>query len=70
MSRKFNRTLQVNTKVVEILNDPDTMKYIARKIIRKKPKYLPWLIWKGLLLIVLAPAAKERPEQNAQESAK
>jgi hypothetical protein len=70
MSRKFNRTLQVNTKVIEILNDPNTVNLLARKIIRKKPKYLPWLLWKGLLLIVLAPAAKERPNQHAKESAK
>ena len=65
MSRKFDRTLNINRKVVEILEDPNTMHYLARKLIRKKPKYFPWFIWKGLLLIVLAPAAKKKHEFDA-----
>jgi hypothetical protein len=64
MSRKFDRTLTINRKVVEILEDPNTMHFLARKIIRKKPKYLPWLLWKGLLLIVLAPEAKKKHEMQ------
>lgn len=62
MSRKFDRTFQVNKKVVEILNDPYTMQFIAGKIIRKKPKYMPWWMWKGLMLFVLAPEAKQKHE--------
>lgn len=60
MSRKFDRTMMVNQKVVEILEDPNTMHYLARKLIRRKPKLMPWFLWKGLLLIVLAPEAKQK----------
>jgi hypothetical protein len=62
MSRKFDRTMQINQKVADILQDPATMHYLARKLIRKKPKYMPWWMWKGLMLIVLAPDAKKKPE--------
>ena len=65
MSRKFDRHLKINQKVVEILEDPNTMHYLAGKIIRRKPKYLPWFMWKGLLLIVLAPGAKKKHQVNA-----
>jgi len=60
MSRRFDRTLQINQKVVEILEDPNTMHFLARKLIRRKPKLMPWFLWKGLLLIVLAPSAREK----------
>lgn len=60
MSRKFDRTMQVNQKVVEILEDPNTMHYLARKLIRRKPKFMPMFLWKGLLLIVLAPSTREK----------
>lgn len=65
MSRKHDRTLMVNQKVVEILEDPNTMHYLARKLIRRKPKLMPMLLWKGLLLIVLAPSTREKHEINA-----
>ena len=26
------------------------MHYLARKLIRRKPKYMPWWMWKGFLL--------------------
>jgi len=64
MSRRYDRTMRVNQKVVEILEDPNTMHYLTRKLIRRKPKYLPWFLWKGLLLIVLAPEAKKKHEVN------
>jgi hypothetical protein len=65
LSRKFDRTLQINKKVVEILEDPNTMHYLSRKLIRRKPKLMPWFLWKGLLLIVLAPSTREKHEVNA-----
>jgi len=64
MSRKFDRTLNINKKVVEILEDPNTMYYLSRKLIRRKPKYMPRLVWKGLLLIVLAPSTRKTPTTN------
>jgi hypothetical protein len=64
MSRKFDRTLNINRKVVEILEDPATMHYLARKLIRRKPKYMPWWMWKGFLLVVLAPEAKQKREMQ------
>ena len=53
--------LAINEKVLQILEDDNTMIYLAHKLIRRRPKYFPHLIWKGLLWIVMAPAAKERP---------
>jgi hypothetical protein len=64
MSRKFDRTLTINRKVVEILEDPATMHFLAKKLIRRKPKLMPWFLWKGLMLIVLAPEAKTKHEFN------
>jgi hypothetical protein len=46
MSRKFERTKKINQKVVEILEDPNTMHYLAKQLIRKKPKLMPWFLWK------------------------
>jgi hypothetical protein len=61
MSRRFDRTLQINTEVVRILEDPATMHYLAGKLIRKKPKLMPRLVWKVLMLIVLAPNTRKKP---------
>jgi hypothetical protein len=30
------------------------MHYLAKKLIRRKPKLMPWFMWKGLLLIEAA----------------
>ena len=53
--------LVINEKVMQVLEDPATMHYLARKLIRRKPKYFPWLLWKALLWIVVAPASKKHP---------
>jgi len=59
MSRKFDRQLQINQKVRDILEDPNTLMYLGSRLIRKKPKIMPRFVWKALLSIVLAPPAKE-----------
>lgn len=59
--------LRINTEVARILEDPATMHYLAARLIRRKPKLMPRLMWKALLWFVLAPAAKKAPAQ--QESA-
>jgi hypothetical protein len=60
MSRKFDRQFQINRKVLDVLEDPYTMHYLAAKLIRKRPKYLPWLIWKFFLFVVLAPSTRKK----------
>ena len=63
MSRNPKRKpfqMAINQEVARILEDPNTMHYLARKLIRRKPKLMPMLLWKGLLLIVLAPEAKKK----------
>ena len=69
----------INERVLGVLEDPDVMEYILRKLIRRRPSLklwktkdnavyvisLPWWIWKIFLWIVLAPATKEQPKQNA-----
>jgi hypothetical protein len=62
MSRKYDRTLKINTEVVRILEDPATMHYLVAKLIRRKPKLMPRIAWKGLLLIVLSPATRKQPK--------
>jgi hypothetical protein len=59
MSRKYDRQLQINKKVIEVLEDPATTHYLASKLIRRKPKYLPRIIWKGLLFLVMAPSTRK-----------
>ena len=69
----------VNQKVLDIIEDPNVINYVAQKIIRRRPSIklwktkddavyvisLPWWIWSIFLWIVLAPATKEQPKQNA-----
>jgi hypothetical protein len=61
MSRKFDRTLQINKKAMTILEDPATISYLASKLIRRRPGYFPKILWKALLFIVLAPETRKRP---------
>jgi hypothetical protein len=51
--------LAINEQVLKVLEDPYTMHFLAAKLITKRPRRMPWLIWNGLLWIVLAPAAKQ-----------
>jgi len=51
--------MKINQQVADILQDPQTFLYLAGKIIRRKPKYLPWFIWKAALSLVLTPFAKK-----------
>jgi hypothetical protein len=55
----------VNQKVLDIIEDPAVIEYIARKLIRRRPWFVPWRLWKGLLWIMLAPATKEEVKENA-----
>jgi len=64
MSRKYDRTLQVNRKVMEILDDPGTIHYIARKIIRPRPRFFPKILWRLLLSIVMAPETRKAPDHE------
>jgi len=66
MSRKFDRSQQINHKVLEILEDPATMHYLAMKLIRKKPKLMPRFIWRAILFIALAPSTREKPKPQAE----
>jgi hypothetical protein len=66
MSRKFDRQLRINEKALEIIQDPYTLFMLASKLIRKKPKYVPRFIWKGLLSIVMTPESKQKNIQSPQ----
>lgn len=59
MSRKFDRTAQINFKVREILNDPDTMRFLTYKIVRPRPRFVSRFAWRVLLFILLAPSKKQ-----------
>ena len=59
MSRKYNRSLQVNQKVLKIIEDPATLHYLGGKLIRRKPKLMPKFVWKLFLYVVLAPSTRE-----------
>jgi hypothetical protein len=68
MSRKFNRALQVNTKVLEIIEDPATLAYLGSKLIRRKPRLMPRFVWKMFLFVVLAPSTrKTKMQRNAPD---
>ena len=58
MSRKYNRSLQINQKVLKIIEDPVTLHYLGGKLIRRKPKLMPKLVWKFFLYVVLAPSTR------------
>jgi hypothetical protein len=47
MSRKTERSLVINAKVLEIIEDPATLHYLGSKIIRRKPRLMPRFVWKG-----------------------
>ena len=59
--------LVINEKVIEIMSDPQTLHYLAARLIRRRPKYMPWWMWKAFLWVVLAPPAKEpfKPEASS-----
>jgi hypothetical protein len=59
MSRKYDRTLQVNRRVLEILNDQGAINYLSQKLIRRRPRYFPRFLWRILLSFVLAPDTKQ-----------
>lgn len=58
MSRKFDRTAQINARVREIFRNPVAMDYIRSRVIRKKPRYIPLFLWKLILLWIIAPNNK------------
>jgi len=60
MSRKYNRQFLINKKAIEIMEDPATIHYLSSKIIRRKPKLMPRLIWKFFLYVVLAPSTRRK----------
>jgi hypothetical protein len=61
MSRKFDRTLNINKKALEIIEDPVTLHYLGTKLIRRKPKFMPRFVWKFFLFVVLAPSTRKIP---------
>jgi hypothetical protein len=64
MSRKHDQTFRINQKVLEIIEDPMTLFYLGKKLIRPKPKLMPRFVWKALLFVVLAPGTKEKTIQS------
>jgi hypothetical protein len=60
MSRKFDRQRKINEKALEIIQDPYTLFMLGSKIIRKKPRFVPRFMWKGLLWIVMTPESKKK----------
>jgi hypothetical protein len=71
VSRKYDRQRKINEKALEIIQDPYTLFMLGSKLIRKKPKYCPRFVWKGLLWMVMTPESKEKtirqisPEANS-----
>jgi hypothetical protein len=61
MSRKFDRTITINKKVRDILEDPATLHYLGSKLIRRKPRLMPRFVWKLFLYVVLAPSTRKTP---------
>ena len=54
----------VNQKVLDIIEDPDVIEYIVRKLMTRRPWPVPWRLWKALLWIILAPATKEEAKET------
>lgn len=68
MSRKFDRKHQINLQVQHILESPLMMHHIAGQIFRPRPIFVPKLVWRILLWLVLAPRMRERPKQAAPQT--
>jgi hypothetical protein len=49
MSRKFDRTYQIQKEASRILTDPAVM----RQIFKPKPRWMPRFMWKLILSLVL-----------------
>jgi hypothetical protein len=64
MSRKHLQAFKVNQKVLEVIEDPATLHYLASKIIRRKPKLMPRFVWKAFLFVVMAPSTRNQPAQH------
>jgi hypothetical protein len=63
MSRRYDRTLQVNKKVLGILNDPATIHHLSTLLIRRKPRLMPRFLWKAFLFVVMAPSTRKPVNQ-------
>ena len=61
MSRKTERAKVINQRVRNILEDPATLHYLGTKLIRRKPKLMPRLLWKFFLFVVMAPSTRKTP---------
>jgi hypothetical protein len=59
---QFDRSLNVNKKVLEIIESPETFAYLGSKLIRRKPKLMPRFVWRFFLFVV-EPRAREKPTQ-------
>jgi hypothetical protein len=59
MSRKHDRAKKLNAAVIEMMEDPATIHYLATKIIRRKPRLMPRFVWKAFLFVVLAPSTRK-----------
>lgn len=57
MSRKFDRKQRIVQASLEHVQDPMFMKLFFMKTFRARPVFVPKLVWKGLLRLVLTPAA-------------
>ena len=45
------------------IKDPATLYHLGSRLIRKKPKLMPRLVWKMFLFIVLAPSTRNNRRQ-------
>jgi hypothetical protein len=49
MSRKYDRTFQVQRKAMEILTNPEVM----NRLFKRKPRWMPKFVWKIVVGLVI-----------------
>ena len=49
MSRKFDRTKQIQLKAFEVITDPEVM----ARLFKKRPKWMPRFVWKIVVGLVI-----------------
>jgi hypothetical protein len=53
MSRKYDRTHKLNMAVKSTIDDPQFIVAMARAMTKKKPRWMPRLLWKVLFNLVI-----------------
>lgn len=67
MSRKHEQQKRINQGIADFLESDEAIRYLAGKLIRRKPKLMPRFVWRCFLFVVMEPGTRKKPIQNGED---